>query len=172
MTWTHPIRLSGLDRGPISLRLEPDEATRKALAKSLDLVSLPAFVCDLTIRPWLDGAEIIGRLRGTVEQVCGVTLDRFEQPIEGDFDLRLVPAGSPNAPGESAGGEIELDPEAPDPPDVLDGDVIDLAAYVVEQLALSIDPFPRKPGAVFEYTPETQEESPFAALRKLKGEEG
>jgi len=50
---------------------------------------------------------------------------------------------------------------------VLEGDVVDLAAYVVEHLALEIDPFPRKPGAVF--TPPEPEEppSPFAVLKGL-----
>ncbi|WP_304164610.1 DUF177 domain-containing protein [Phenylobacterium aquaticum] len=172
MTWTHPIRLADLARGPISLKLDADEPTRLALAKSLDLVSLPAFSCDITIKPWLDGAEIDGRLHAVVEQICGVTLDQFEQPLETRFELRVVPAGSPHTPSESEGGEIELDPEAPDPPDVLEGDIIDIAAYAQEQLALSVDPFPRKPGVTFDYTPETQEESPFAALLKLKGSEG
>lgn len=172
MTWTHPIRLADLARGPIRVKLEADEATRKALAKTLDLVSLKDFACDLTLRPWLDGAEIDGRLYAVVEQTCGVTLEDFDQTIDTRFDVRIVPAGSLNAPGESEGGEIELDPEAPDPPDVLDGDIIDVAAYAQEQLALNVDPFPRKPGATFDYTPETQEQSPFAALLKLKGAEG
>lgn len=172
MTWTHPIRLADLARGPIRVKLEADDATRQALAKTLDLVSLKAFACDLTIKPWLDGAEIDGRLYAVVEQTCGVTLDDFDQTIDTRFDVRVVPAGSPNAPTESEGGEIELDPEAPDPPDVLESDMIDAAAYAQEELALNIDPFPRKPGATFEYTPETREESPFAALLKLKGDEG
>lgn len=170
MSWTHVIRLADLARGPVSLRLEPDEAERKRLAKIMDLVSLPGLVAELRVRPWLDGAEITGRLSGTVEQVCGVSLDRFEQPLVSEFDLRVVPAGSPNAPSESAEGEIELDLDAPDPPDVLEGDAIDLSAVVAEQLALAIDPFPRKPGATFEYVPDNPEESPFAVLRKLKGE--
>ncbi|HQT52251.1 MAG TPA: DUF177 domain-containing protein, partial [Phenylobacterium sp.] len=57
-----------------------------------------------------------------------------------------------------------------DPPDVLADEEIDLSAYLIEQLALEIDPFPRKPGAVFEYAPDTTDLSPFAALKKLKGE--
>jgi uncharacterized metal-binding protein YceD (DUF177 family) len=63
---------------------------------------------------------------------------------------------------------VELDPDAADPPDVLEDDAIDLAAYVVEHLALEIDPFARKPGVEFEYTPPDEEESPFAVLKKLQ----
>jgi hypothetical protein len=55
-----------------------------------------------------------------------------------------------------------------DPPDVLGSDLIDIGHYVVEHLALEIDPFPRAPGA--EVAPPEPEEppSPFAALSRLK----
>lgn len=171
MTWSHPIRLQELGRGAVSVRLEPDAAVRAKIAKDLGLESLPALSADLTVRPWLDGAEISGRFQGVVEQICGVTLDPFEQPVSGEIEIRTIPAGSPNAPGESPVGEIELDPDAPDPPDVLEGDTMDLAGYLVEHLALALDPFPRKPGAVFDYTPDTPEESPFAVLKQLKDKE-
>lgn len=170
--WDRKLRLAELDRGPVTLRLEPDVETRAAIAKRLGLKGLPALTADLAVRPWLDGAEITGRLRATVEQVCSVTVEPFEQDLQGDIDLRVVPAGSENAPADEASGEVDLDLDAPDPPDVLEGEEIDLAEYVVEHLALEIDPFPRKPGAEFDYTPETPEESPFAVLRRLKPDEG
>ena len=54
------------------------------------------------------------------------------------------------------------------PPDVLESDEIDLAHYLVEQLVLDLDPFPRKPGVEFDYKPAVTEESPFAVLKRLK----
>ena len=102
-----------------------------------------------------------------VEQICSVSLESFEQPLKGEIDLRVVPAGSPHVP-DSDGGEVEYDPEAPDPPDVLEGSVIDVAAYAIEHLALELDPFPRKPGAEFDYQPPEAEMSPFAVLKALK----
>lgn len=166
--WRHMIRLSDLARGPVSVTLEPDAEVRAAIAKELALEGLPALQGRITVRPWLDGAEITGRFTAVVEQICGVTLDPFETQIDGDFVVRAVPAGSPNAPADSEGGEVEMDLEAPDPPDVLSSDDIDLAGYLVEHLALEIDPFPRKPGAEFDYEPNVQEESPFAVLKRLK----
>ncbi|HEY9218261.1 MAG TPA: DUF177 domain-containing protein, partial [Phenylobacterium sp.] len=138
--------------------------------KRLGLVGLPALTARLNVRPWLDGAEIAGRIVARVEQECGVTLDPFETDVEGELDLRVVPAGSPNAPAPVS-GEVELDPEAPDPPDVLPGEEIDLLEYVVEALALEIDPFPRKPGAAFEFENAKQDDSPFAVLKQLKDRE-
>jgi uncharacterized metal-binding protein YceD (DUF177 family) len=166
-SWTKPLPLHELTRGPIRVTLEPDDAQRAKLAKSLGLESLPALTAKLTIRPWLDGAEIEGSFRGRVEQICSVSAEPFEQPLEGEFALRVLPAGSPNA------GAVEddaVDPEAPDPPDVLDGDAVDLAAVVEEHMALEIDPFPRAPGAAFEFDAGPDETSPFAALKNLKSQ--
>ena len=167
--WTTPVRLHELGRGVLSVRLEPDAEERAAIAKNLGLESLPALTAALTLSPWMDGVEITGRFEARVEQVCAVSLDNFEHPLNGEIAIRAVPVGSPQAP-EPTGGEVDYDPEAPDPPDVLAGEAIDLAAYVVEHLALEIDPFARKPGVEFDYTPPDGPESPFAVLRKLKGE--
>jgi len=166
VSWDKPIKLHELGRGPIRLTLEPDEAARAAIARQLRLKSLPSFTAQVTVKPWLDGAEITGRFKAVVEQVCGVSLDPFEQAVEGDIEVRAVPAGSEHA-AEPEGGELALDLDAPDPPDVLESDVIDVAGYAVEHLALELDPFPRKPGVTFDYQPPEEETSPFAALKKL-----
>jgi uncharacterized metal-binding protein YceD (DUF177 family) len=165
--WSKPVLLHELGRGALTLTLEPDAAERAKVAKGLGLQSLPSLSARLTLKPWMDGVEITGRFEAVVEQICAVSLDAFEQPITGDIDLHAVPEGSPHAP-QAAGGEVDYDPEAPDPPDVLSGEAIDVAGYVVEHLALEIDPFARKPGVEFEYTPPDEEESPFAVLKKLQ----
>jgi len=165
--WSKPVLLHELGRGALTLTLEPDAAERAKVAKGLGLQSLPSLSARLTLKPWMDGVEITGRFEAVVEQICAVSLDAFEQPLTGEIDLRAVPEGSPHAP-EAAGGEVDYDPEAPDPPDVLSGEAIDLAGYLVEHLALEIDPFARKPGVEFEYTPPDEEESPFAVLKKLQ----
>ena len=164
--WNRPVHLHEVSRGEVRIRLEPDAAERGKAARDLGLESLPTLTAELTVRPWLDGAEITGRFEAVVEQLCGVTVEPFEQALCGQIALQVVPMGSPNAPPETR-GEAEHDADEPDPPDVLAGDVIDLAALVIEHLALEIDPFPRKPGAEFDYTPPTAEESPFAVLKKL-----
>jgi uncharacterized metal-binding protein YceD (DUF177 family) len=168
--WATPVRLHEVARGPLTVQLDPDSDARAKIAKTLGLASLPSLTAKLTVKPWMDGAEIKGRFEAVVEQTSAVSLENFEHPLAGEIDLRVVPAGSPNV-AEFEGGEIDYDPEAPDPPDVLDGDAIDLAAYVVEHLALEIDPFARKPGEEFEFTPPPEPDSPFAVLKKLKGED-
>lgn len=171
MTQTRSVRLGELARGPLSVEIAPDPAERAAIAKRLGLLSLPGLAARLTVRPWLDGAEIGGAFEATVEQECGVSLEPFEQAVSGELDLRVVPAGSPHAP-QSGEAEVELAPDAPDPPDVLAGDEIDLLNYVVEHLSLEIDPFPRRPGAEFDYQNPKDDDSPFAVLKELKDRKG
>ncbi|MDQ0463214.1 uncharacterized metal-binding protein YceD (DUF177 family) [Caulobacter ginsengisoli] len=171
MSWTHEIRLGEIQRAPTKIRLEADAAARKAVARQLGLVSIESLTADLALKAWLDGAELTGAFVAEVTQTCSVSAEDFPERVEGQVFVRMVPAGSPNAPTETIGDEIEVDLEGDDPPDVLESDRIDLAGYVVEHLALELDPFPRKPGAVFEPPPEETPASPFAILRKLKADD-
>ncbi|MFO1014131.1 MAG: DUF177 domain-containing protein [Caulobacteraceae bacterium] len=160
-----PLKLSRFSKAE-TFELAPDEAQRRAIGAGLGLLGLPEFTARLTAKPWLDGLEITGRLIATVTYECGVTLDPFDSEIDEDFTLRVLPAGSPHAATDEK--DLAVDFEADDPPDVLDGDDIDLAAVAVEHLALALDPYPRKPDAVFEAPPVSEELSPFAALKALK----
>lgn len=168
LPWSIPVRLGELARGPATRRLEPDEAARARIARSLDLVALPAFAAEVRLVPWHDGAELSGRWRAAVTYACGLSLEPFDAELDGAFTVRAVPPDSPLAAPPDP--DLELDLEADDPPDVLESDVLDLGQAVVEQLALALDPFPRKPGAVFEPPVAAEPESPFAVLKRLTDE--
>lgn len=162
--WAYRLSWKDVANGVASLRLVADPAALSRIAAFLDLEAARALSADLAVRPWLDGIEIFGRVEARVTRICGLTLEAFETDVEGDLRVRIVPPGSPNAAPE----EVNADPggglDAPDPPDELASDAVDVGAYVVEHLALALDPFPRKPGAVFEPPEATDPASPFAAL--------
>lgn len=168
--WSASIRLGEASRAtsanPLLRQLVADEATRRAIARALRLVRLDRLEADLALSSWFDGVRIDGRWRADIVQTCGVSLDDFETALAGGFSVHAVPEGSVHAEAEPA--DVELDFDADDPPDVLESDVIDLGAYVVEHLSLEINPFPRKPGAVFEAPPAEPESRPFDVLRRLK----
>ena len=86
--------------------------------------------------------------------------------VSGQFEIRVLPAESPNASHTET--ETVIDPVAEDPPDILEAESVPLADYLIEHLALELDPFPRKPGAVFVAPPEPTVITPFAALKSLK----
>jgi len=168
--WNEAVSVNEAQRGTVKRKLEADAAARERIAKALGLDSLERLEAAMTAGPWLDGVEIAGRWSARVGQTCGVTLEPFESELEGEIHVRALPPGSAALGGpDSGGGELDLDPEADDPPDLLEGKEIDLGAYVVEDLSLAIDPFPRKPGASFEAPAQPGEPSPFAVLAKLKG---
>lgn len=163
--WSEIVRLAEVNRGPIRRVLEADEGARRRIAELLDLVSLDQLTAQIEVSPWLDGAIVKARWSAGIEQTCSVSLDSFGSDLEGAFEVRCVLPDSPLA--QPSAGEVVIDPDAEDPPDVLESDAIDLGDYVVEHLALELDPFPRAPGVEFEPPPAEAESSPFAVLVNL-----
>ena len=169
--WPRVLKLHELGAGPLRIRLEASVDDCAAIGRELGLESLAALTAEITASPWFDGVEITGSFRAEVEQICGVSLDSFHQEVSGEIFVRVVPSTSPQAQLPE-GGDLEMDPDAPDAPDILVNDVINVSGYIVEHLALELDPFPRKPGATFEFEAPNAEMSPFAALQALRNPKG
>lgn len=163
LPYSEPVRIHQIGAS-LTRQLVPDAEQRVKIAKALDLVSLENFVTDITVTPTVSGWRMQGRVVADVVQACGLTLEPLPAHIDRDFTVNLVEKleAPVNEEGEI---DIELDDEFPD--EIEDGK-IDLGQYAVEQLFLSLDPFPRKEGAVFVQPPEPVEISPFAALKALK----
>jgi uncharacterized metal-binding protein YceD (DUF177 family) len=117
------------------------------------------------------GLRVEGEVAAAIEQICVVTLEPMTSEIREPIDLVFMPpAGA--VPGHKSPKDLveeEIDPAAADEPEPLIDGVADLAAAATEFLLLAIDPYPRKPGAVFDL-PNAGETGahPFAALAALK----
>lgn len=167
LAWTFPVVVANVPETGAEFELEPDETARESLARFTEVLAVPALTARLQVRPvGRDGALVEGTIEGIVRQMCVVTLEPFDNPIAESVSLRFAPSA---AIAKSPDGEVEVDADKDDPPDPLVNGAVDLAAVVAEFLALAIDPYPRKPGAVFAppAEPGGQEASPFAALEKL-----
>lgn len=160
LPYSEPVRLHQVGSG-VSRTLEPDAAARARIAKALDLASLDSFTADVTLAPSPGGWRLSGRVRASLAQTCGITLESLPVEIDAPFTISLAEAVEED-PEEIV---ITLDDESPDP---VEGGQVDLGQYAVEQLALRLDPFPRKPGAEFVQPPEPAEISPFAVLKTLR----
>jgi uncharacterized metal-binding protein YceD (DUF177 family) len=165
--WTVPVRIAEIGRG-LKRRLEPDAAARARIARALDLQALDRLEAEVSVAPAAQGFEAKGVLQAQVTQTCGVTLEPLPAEVRTDFAVRFVEAGEDEHADPAHEVVVRLEDE--DPPDEIEGGVVDLGAYVVEHLALALDPFPRKPGAVFEPPAQEAEPSPFAVLARLKPE--
>ncbi|MTH97770.1 DUF177 domain-containing protein [Roseibium sp. RKSG952] len=157
----------------------PDAAALARIADAYNLGELKSLNARLTVSPWKKaGARVSGTIRAQLIRQCVVSLEDFEQTLLEEIDRTFEPVSvrSRRPRDLNSDGEIEIDLETLDPPDVMIDGVIDLGAVICEQLALCLDPFPRKPGVSFQISEqETQAEpderpSPFAALAKLKPE--
>ena len=166
--WPESVGLAEVQRSGAKRTLSADEATRARIAKVLGLDALQSLQAELKAAAWLDGVEVDGTWSARITQTCGVTLEPFDSDLSGHIHVRALPEGSA-ALGGADEHELDLDPDADDPPDALASDRVELGAYVVEDLSLAVDPFPRKPGAEFEQPEQKGEPSPFAVLAKLKG---
>ncbi len=139
-----------------------DEAARAALASLYKLAGIALLRGAFVLRHE-QGGTIAATLemQARVTQTCVVTLEPFEVRIDERSVLRFVPARS-----LPEGEEEELDPERLEGPDEIPyiNDLIDLGAALAEQLALALDPYPRKPGAELPEEYRGEPETPFAAL--------
>lgn len=151
---------AGLER-----TLTPDAETRRRIARALDLASLDAFEATMTLAPGETGWRLTGRVAAEAVQSCGLTLEPLPVSIDRDFVIELVERAEEGEADAAAEIEILLEDAEPD---VIEDGRIDLGQYALEQLALSLDPFPRKPGAVFVQPPEPAEINPFAVLKTFK----
>lgn len=165
--WCMPVALHDVPETGRSFALVADERTRAAIAELASLRALPRLEARFEVAPrGRDGLHVTGTIAATVGQTCVVTLDPIESEVTEDVDLVFAPPATPAIVHEE-GAQVEVAPlDAPEP---LIGGSIDLGAIATEFLLLSIDPYPRKPGATFE-SPAAERDTggPFAALAALK----
>ena len=160
--------------GIVRLSIAADDDERAALAGQFELLALDRLEADAT----LAAAELPGSLRLTmrwsadVVQSCVATLEPVAAHLTETFEQVFAPA----AMIESFGAEqVAVDVEAADPPEPLPDDAIDVGALLAEQLALALDPYPRRPDAELPaaYVAGAEEDgkraSPFAKLREVSG---
>jgi uncharacterized metal-binding protein YceD (DUF177 family) len=159
------VRVESLPREGQVVTIEATPTERDALASFYKLPAIAALTATLRLEPWgRGGARVTGAVHGELTQVCIVSLEPFPATVDEDVDVRFAP---PTTAGFKSSAQqaqtVSLaDEDEPDP--VIDGK-IDLGALAAEFFALSLDPYPHKPGAVFEHsTGSDPTDSPFSAL--------
>ena len=171
-TFTRPFDAARLHGKEQKETVTAEGSELEALASQLKLPAVHALKADFVLSPWrAGGVRVTGHFTAEVEQVCVVSLDHFTEQLSGDFERFYT--GSAQA---GTGEVIELDSDEDEVPDEMTDGRIDLAAIAAEELALSLDPYPRKPGASFsghiELSDEEMEDgagkNPFGVLAQLK----
>lgn len=171
--FSRTIRADRVPPAGIAQDLVANAGERASLALRFGLVSVEELQASVTLKP-LGGGNLFrltGHFVARVTQTCVVTLEPLPAVVEEDFALTFG-SGQP----EDA-GEIELFMDEEDPPDPIIDGMIDMGEAVAEHVALSLDPFPRKPGVTFddgapEAPVEEKRPGPFAKLAQLRKNKG
>jgi hypothetical protein len=162
--WSAPLRLEDVPDTGRHVVLTADVYTRQAIAAMAGLRELPRLDATFDVaRSGHDGLRVSGQVSATVGQTCVVTLEPIESELTEMFDLIFKPPHGPLGGAETRYG---IDSEETEP---LNDGTVDLGAIATEFLLLGVDPYPRKPGAVFQPPPSDEPGgSAFAALAALQ----
>jgi hypothetical protein len=173
--WRVPVKLEDIPETGEHFELDADAGVRTAVARVAGLRDLPRLRASFDVtRHDSDGLHVLGSVSASVGQTCVVTLEPVDNEIEESVDLTFVPRPASEVPATDGVADKprprDLNLNDPEP---LIGGAIDLGALAVEFLILGLDPYPRKPGAVFQPPQDDKPDpGPFAALAKLTKEGG
>jgi uncharacterized metal-binding protein YceD (DUF177 family) len=168
--FSRKMKLGAVGASPVQRLIEADAGERAALAAQFGLPAIASLAGEFTLVSAAgSGSGVIEatlNLAARLTQTCVVSLEPFDANILETATLRFIPASALREDAELA----ELDPESLEGPDELPygGDVIDLGAALAEQLALALDPYPRKPGATLPPDVSSSGANPFAVLAARK----
>jgi len=153
-----PVPLDRIGANGLDFIVEANPTELAALAPRMLLPAVHALVCRLHLERDGDTVMAHGHLSARVVQTCIVSAEDFEAEVEEDFVVRFVPEGE------------ESDDDEPDSIDEIPyvNRTLDLGEAAAEQLALSLDPYPRIPDAQLPETASEPEPHPFGALEALR----
>ena len=164
--WQVPVAVDDIAETGAHFGLVADAQVRAAVVRVAGLRDLPRLEANFEVaRHGAGGLRVAGRVSATVGQVCVVTLEPLVNEVEESVDLLLMPQST----AAREDGENGTHGESAEETEPLIGGQVDLGALAIEFLILGLDPYPRKPGAVFQPPPEAKPDTgPFVALGSLK----
>jgi hypothetical protein len=168
LDWTH--RTAEIDEDGRAETRTATVAELQALAGALEILSCVALSARYEIKPAGRGRfQLMGEFEADVTQACVVTLDPVPQHIAEQFSVAFWP--EEDVRPASGSGEHEV--LQGDDPEALKNGCVEAGRIVFEHLSAALDPYPRKPGAEFEWQDPKAEAvgegaGPFAILERLK----
>ena len=133
------LKLYEFDQAMMERSISANSAECLALAKRFGLVELRILSANLMAERVSDSLliQVTGSFHADVVQRCVITLE----PLVAIVDAYVDELYGPNM-GNSEINDTTVDEATP--PEPFDGDGIDLGELVAQQLALALDPYPKK----------------------------
>ena len=169
--WRVPLAVAQIPEHGLHREIEADPVAREAMAEVAGLREILSAHAALDVTPGSGGrVHVGGHVRARIGQTCVVTLDPIENEIDEPIDLIFAPPEQIPQLADLVDETLEIGAEIPDPPEPIVNGVIDLGRLATDALFLGIDPYPRRPDAVFEppVVAADPEDHPFAALKALQ----
>lgn len=171
--WRAPVTVAHIPDTGLHRELEASAAERQAMADLAGVRDILSAQASFDVVPKSGGrVQVTGHVRARVGQTCVVTLDPMESEIDEEVDLIFAPEAEVRRLADliEEGQDDEEPPEVADPPEAVVNGIIDLGRIATDALFMAIDPYPRKPGVVFEAEVAAldPEDHPFAALKALQ----
>jgi hypothetical protein len=169
--WSVPVAVAQVPDTGLHRDIEAGPAARAAMAELAGLREILSASASLDVTPKGRGRfQVEGRVQARIGQTCVVTLDPILNDIDEAIDLIFAPAEQIPELSDLIDDAAESSEEIPDPPEPIENGFIDLGRLATDALFLGIDPYPRRPDAVFEppVVAADPQDHPFAALKALQ----
>jgi uncharacterized metal-binding protein YceD (DUF177 family) len=164
---SRPVRVDTLGETWRAMEVEAGEEERAGLAKRFGLIAIGRLAAAVEIRRSNGEVALRGRLSARVTQACVATSEPVNAAVDAPFELVFRPQPEAGAADE----EVELDESELDIV-FYEGAAVDVGEAVAETLLLSLDPYPRAPGAEQALKAagikSEEEAGPFGALAGLR----
>lgn len=128
----------------VTVKIEANAQERADVAKRLELLSLSSLLAELTITA--DSAGVVhvrGQFEAVFEQACVVSLEPISVKIAEEMDECYAERAILQRLAKKSAVEETDDDHLPE---LIEDGFIDLGEAVVQNLILSLDPYPRKAG--------------------------
>jgi hypothetical protein len=165
LDWTH--RVCDIPAEGLQCERDATESEREGVARALGLLALRRLSARYRIEAIAGEAyRLSGKLSGDVEQACVISLEPVSGRIDAAFDVEFWP--------HLDVAESDEDAMVLDGPDVerFEHGTLPAGRIVFETFSASLDPYPRRDGAEFNWqdprAQEPEKTGPFAELSRLK----
>jgi len=167
LPFSHLYNLNRLGQAGDVVKFAAGDAELLALAHFAGVLRVGSFTARIELKkPSPNRFRLVFSLDADVVQACVVTLAEVPAGIQLRFDRELHFEPALRRTAEDGAVEVPLEDDAPEQIDSLH---YDLAATLIEEFILALDPYPRAPGVEFKASEgKGATESPFAVLKGLK----
>jgi len=156
------VDLSAFGRGEKSFILAANDAERRKIAVRLGALSVEKLEGNLRLAVAKTEIYVHGHVCAALTRECVSSLAPVDEIIDEPFEIEFVR----HRPAPADDITSENDEESWRLPEVHEDEIFDLGELLIQQLALCLDPYPRKKGApsLAEQYGRDGEASPFAVL--------